>query len=76
MSIGNVACMSSAAVSCSIAWGSLIVFDDRAFPDHRVALEIHLGDQPLAEGVAEDREVDMGRPPVVAVRSARDRGRA
>ena len=39
--------------------------DDRAFPDHRVALEIHLGDQPLREAMAEDREMDMRRAPVV-----------
>ena len=39
--------------------------DDRALPDHRVALEIHLRDEPLREGVAEDGEVDVGRPPIV-----------
>ena len=33
--------------------------DDRAGPDQRVAFEIHLGDQPLRERAAEDREMDV-----------------
>jgi hypothetical protein len=35
--------------------------DHRAQGDQRIALEIHLGDEALHEGFAEDREVDMGR---------------
>ncbi len=65
MSIGIVAFMSSGAISCSIAALSGIVAHDWTVPDHRIALEIHLGDQALGKAVAEDREVDMGRPPVV-----------
>ena len=33
--------------------------------DQGVALEVHLGDQPLGEARAEDREVDVRRAPVV-----------
>ena len=39
--------------------------DDGAKRDQRITLEIHLGDQPLAEGGAEDREMDMRRAPAV-----------
>ena len=35
----------------------------RVAPDQRVALEVHLGDQPLREAGAEHREVDVGRAP-------------
>ena len=39
--------------------------DDGALPDHWITLEIHLGDEALREGVAEDREVDVRRAPVI-----------
>ena len=39
--------------------------EDRAAPDQRVALEVHLGDEPLHPAVARDRVVDVRRPPVV-----------
>src|SRR5688572_5968744 len=37
--------------------------DDDAALDQRVALEIELRDKALHEGMAEEREVDMRRPP-------------
>ena len=40
-------------------------FHDWTICDQGVAFEIHLGDQPLGEGCAEDRHMDMGGPPVV-----------
>ena len=39
--------------------------EDRAAPDQRVALEVHLRDQALHPAVAGDRVVDVRRPPVV-----------
>jgi hypothetical protein len=38
---------------------------DGAAVDQGIALEIHLRDQALTEGMAEDREMDMHRPPVI-----------
>ena len=41
---------------------------DRVLPEQRVAREVHLGDQPLGEGPAEQAEVDVrGAPRVVVV---------
>ena len=57
--------MSSAAVSPSMARRIVDRAHDRALPDHRIALEIHLGDQPLRKAVAEHRKMDMRRAPVV-----------
>jgi hypothetical protein len=34
-------------------------------PNHRIALEIHLRNETLCEGVAEDREMNVGWPPIV-----------
>ena len=39
--------------------------EDRAAADQRVALEVHLRDEPLHPAVAGDRVVDVRRPPVV-----------
>jgi hypothetical protein len=39
--------------------------EDRAAADQRVALEVHLRDQPLHPAVARDRVVDVRRAPVV-----------
>src|SRR5690606_17480249 len=39
--------------------------DDRADPDQRVTLEIHLRDQPLCEAMAENGEMDVRRAPVI-----------
>ncbi len=41
--------------------------EDRVVGEERVAGEVHLGDQPLGERRAEEREVDMGRAPGVVV---------
>ena len=38
---------------------------DGALMDQRVVLEIHLGDQALAEGRTEHRNMDMCGPPVI-----------
>ena len=40
---------------------------DRVEREERVAREVHLGDQPLGEVGAEQREVDVRRPPGVVV---------
>jgi hypothetical protein len=40
---------------------------DRVEAEERVAREVHLRDQTLRERGAEEREVDVGRPPGVAV---------
>src|SRR6478735_9912463 len=39
--------------------------DDGIMGDQRIALEIHLGDQPLRKTGSEHREMDVGRPPAV-----------
>src|SRR4029077_20105387 len=41
--------------------------EDRVEGEQRVARELHLGDQPLGKGPAEQREVDVGRPPGIVV---------
>ena len=58
--------MSSGAMRLSSWPRSFTVLAIRTERDQRVALEIQLGDQPLAKAVAEDRHVDMHRPPVIA----------
>jgi hypothetical protein len=57
--------MSSGATRRSILAPLLDRVHDGAAVDQGIALEIHLGDQPLSEGMAEDREMDMHRPPVI-----------
>ena len=59
--------MSSGAISRSIAAFVRDGVHDRTDRDQRIALEIHLGDQPLREAGAEQREMDMGRAPAVDV---------
>src|SRR6185369_7324574 len=41
--------------------------DDGAARDQRIALEIELRDQALHEGMAEDRQMDVGRSPGAAI---------
>src|SRR5437763_6442880 len=41
--------------------------EDRVVGEERVAREVHLSDQTLGEGPAEQREVDVGRPPRVVM---------
>ena len=41
--------------------------EDRVQREQRVGREVHLGDQPLGERAAEQREVDVRRPPGVVV---------
>ena len=41
--------------------------EDRVLREQRVTGEVHLGHQPLRERPAEQREVDVGRPPGVEV---------
>ena len=41
--------------------------EDRVLTEQRVVREVHLGDQPLGEGPAEQAEVDVRRPPGVVV---------
>src|SRR5215208_1573571 len=41
--------------------------EDRVLPEQRIARKVHLGDEPRGEGRPEEREVDVGRPPGVAV---------
>ena len=41
--------------------------EDRVLAEQRVVREVHLGDQPLGEGPAEQAEVDVRRPPGVVV---------
>ena len=48
---------------------------DRVEGEQRVAGEVHLGDQPLGEVGAEQREVDVRRPPGVVVVAPRVRAR-
>src|SRR5580704_3710517 len=47
--------------------------EDRVIREERVAREVHLGHEPLGERAAEQREVDMGRPPGVVVIAPRVR---
>src|SRR4029077_11084795 len=41
--------------------------EDRVLAEERVAREVHLRDQPLGKGAAEEREVDVRWPPGVGV---------
>src|SRR5680860_1129689 len=41
--------------------------EDRVLGEQRVVREVHLGDEPLGERTAEQREVDVRRPPGVVV---------
>src|SRR5436305_722061 len=49
--------------------------EDRVVREERIARKVHLGDEPLREGAAEQREVDVGGTPGVVVVAPRIRTR-
>jgi hypothetical protein len=67
VSSGIEALRSSAAIRRLTAASSGMILNHGVPPDQRIALEVHLRDEPLRKSRAEHREVDVRRSPAVDV---------